>query len=320
MAALPAIVHHPVTAAPLGRPLEALIGHTPLLAFRALTAHLPEEVAIYAKAEWTNPGGSVKDRAAAHIIRQAERSGELRPGKILLDSTSGNTGIAYAMLGAAKGYRVRLFIPANVSPERLAMLRAYGAELTLTDPLEGSDGAICAVRELAAAEPDRYFYADQYNNPANWQAHYLTTGVEIWEQTGGRVTHFVAGLGTSGTLMGAGRRLREYNPQVEIVGLQPDSAFHGLEGLKHMPTAIKPGIYDELLTDRQISVSTEAAHAMARRLARDEGYLVGTSAAAAMTGALRLADELADRGEPGVVVTLFPDSAAKYLHEPFWSE
>ncbi len=320
MAALPALLHHPITTASLGRPLDGLIGHTPLLAFRALTAHLPDEVAIYAKAEWTNPGGSVKDRAAAHIIRQAERSGELRPGKILLDSTSGNTGIAYAMLGAAKGYRVRLFIPANVSPERLAMLSAYGAELTLTDPLEGSDGAISEVRKLVAADPDRYFYADQYNNPANWQAHYLTTGVEIWEQTGGRVTHFVAGLGTSGTLMGVGRRLREYNPGAQIVGLQPDSAFHGLEGLKHMPTAIRPGIYDEHLADRQISVSTEAAHAMARRLARDEGYLVGTSAAAAMVGALRLADELAGRGEPGVVVTLFADSAAKYLHEPFWSE
>ena len=205
MAALPAILPHPITALPRGRALDALIGHTPLLAFRQITAHLPENVAVFAKAEWTNPGGSVKDRAAASIIRQAERSGELRPGVTLMDSTSGNTGIAYAMLGAAKGYRVKLFLPANVSPERIAILRAYGAELVFTDPLEGSDGAIRAVRELAAAEPGRTFYADQYNNPANWQAHYQTTGVEIWEQTAGQVTHFVAGLGTSGTLMGTPR-------------------------------------------------------------------------------------------------------------------
>lgn len=320
MAALPAILPHPISTVPRGRTLEALIGHTPLLTFRNLTAHLPDDVSVYAKAEWTNPGGSVKDRAAAHIIRQAERHGDLRPGKTLLDSTSGNTGIAYAMLGAAKGYPVKLFLPANASPERIAILRAYGAELVLTDPLEGSDGAIRAVRELAAAEPDRYFYADQYNNPANWQAHYLTTGVEIWDQTGGQVSHFVAGLGTTGTLMGTGRRLKEYNPDVQIVALQPDSPFHGLEGLKHMPTAIKPGIYDEAFPDRQIGVSTEATHAMARRLAREEGYLVGISAATAMLGALQVASELADRGEPGTVVTLFPDSAAKYLSEAFWQQ
>lgn len=320
MAALPAIVPHLISAAPRGRTLEALIGHTPLLAFRQATAHLPDDVAIYAKAEWTNPGGSVKDRAAANIIRQAERHGELRAGKTLLDSTSGNTGIAYAMLGAAKGYQVRLFLPANVSPERIAILRAYGAELVLTDPLEGSDGSIRAARELAGAEPDRYYYADQYNNPANWQAHYQTTGVEVWEQTGGQVTHFVAGLGTSGTLMGTGRRLKEYNPNVQIVALQPDSPFHGLEGLKHMPTAIRPGIYDELFPDDQLGISTEATHAMARRLARAEGLLVGISAATAMAGALQVAEELAARGEPGVVVTVFPDSAAKYLHESFWQE
>jgi cysteine synthase B len=320
MAALPAILPHPTTFAPRGRTLEALIGHTPLLAFRQVTAHLPDDVAIYAKAEWTNPGGSVKDRAAANIIRQAERHGDLRPGKTLLDSTSGNTGIAYAMLGAAKGYRVKLFLPANASPERIAILRAYGAELVLTDPLEGSDGAIRAVRELAAAEPERYFYADQYNNPANWQAHYQTTGVEVWEQTAGQVTHFVAGLGTSGTLMGTGRRLKDHDPDIQIVALQPDSPFHGLEGLKHMPTAIKPGIYDEFFPDWQLGVSTEATHAMARRLAREEGYLVGISAATAMVGALQVAEELAERGESGVVVTLFPDSAAKYLHEAFWQE
>jgi cysteine synthase B len=320
MAALPAILPHPITAAPRGRTLDTLIGHTPLLAFRRITAHLPDDVAIYAKAEWTNPGGSVKDRAAANIIRQAERHGDLRPGKTLIDSTSGNTGIAYAMLGAAKGYPVKLYLPANASPERIAILRAYGAELVLTDPLEGSDGAIRAVREAVAAEPGRYFYADQYNNPANWQAHYQTTGVEIWDQTAGQVTHFVAGLGTSGTLMGTGRRLKDYNRDVQIVALQPDSPFHGLEGLKHMPTAIKPGIYDEFFPDRQLGISTEATHVMARRLAREEGYLVGISAATAMVGALVIAEELAARGEPGTVVTLFPDSAAKYLSESFWRE
>jgi cysteine synthase B len=277
-------------------------------------------VKIYAKAEWTNPGGSVKDRAAANILREAERTGALRPGKMILDSTSGNTGIAYAMLGAAKGYRVKLFVPANVSPERFAILTAYGAELELTDPLEGSDGALRAVRELAAAAPDRYFYADQYNNPANWRAHYETTGAEIWEQTQGTVTHFVAGLGTAGTLMGTGRRLKDENPDVQIVALQPDSPFHGLEGLKHMETAIKPGIYDEFFPDRQIGISTEATYAMARRLAREEGYLVGISAAAAMVGSLQLAEELADAGERAVIVTLFPDGASKYLSEGFWRE
>ncbi len=314
--ALPNYQHNPTAAADIDR----LIGSTPLLGFRRITAHLPDNVAIYAKAEWTNPGGSVKDRAAANIIRQAEHAGELTRDKILEDSTSGNTGIAYAMIGAARGYRVRLFVPANASPERLAILRAYGAELVLTDPLEGSDGAILAVRELAAAEPDRCFYANQYNNPANWQAHYQTTGVEIWQQTHGRVTHFLAGLGTSGTLMGTGRRLKHYNPQVQIISLQPDSPFHGLEGLKHMPTAIKPGIYDETLADRNLLISTEATYDMARRLAREEGYLVGISAAAAMVGALYLADELAARGEPGLIVTLFPDNAYKYLSESFWTK
>ena len=303
-----------------GRDLEDQIGNTPLLSFRRITAHLPENIAIYAKAEWTNPAGSVKDRAAANIIRRAEQSGALKPGKVLLDSTSGNTGIAYAMLGAAKGYRVKLFVPANASPERLAILRAYGAELELTDPLEGSDGAIRAVRELASAEPELYFYADQYNNPANWQAHYETTGVEIWQQTEGTVTHFIAGLGTSGTLMGTGRRLRDYNPDVQIVALQPDSPFHGLEGLKHMPTAIKPGIYDEFFQDRQIGISTEATHEMVRRLAREEGYLVGISAAAAMVGSLQIANELAGTGDSGVIVTLLPDNAYKYLSESFWRQ
>lgn len=320
MAARPAILSHPASASLQARALEGLIGHTPLLDFRRITAHLPPPIAIYAKAEWANPGGSVKDRAAAHIVRQARLSGALRPGKTLIDSTSGNTGIAYAMLGAAHGFRVKLFLPASVSPERIAILKAYGAELVFTDALEGSDGALRAVRKLIAAEPERYFYADQYSNPANWQAHYQTTGAEIWAQTGGQVTHFVAGLGTSGTLMGTGRRLKDHNPAVQIVALQPDSPFHGLEGLKHMEAAIKPGIYDAHLPDQQLGISTEAAYSMARRLAREEGYLVGISAAAALVGALRVAEALAERGEPGVVVTLFPDSAAKYLHEAFWLE
>jgi cysteine synthase B len=298
--------------------LEDQIGNTPLLGFRRITAHLPAAIAIYAKAEWLNPGGSVKDRAALNIIREAEQRGDLTRDKVLLDSTSGNTGIAYAMIGAAKGYRVKLFLPQNASPERIAILRAYGVDIVFTDPLEGSDGAIRAVRELAAAEPATYFYADQYNNPANWRAHYQTTGVEIWRQTHGAVTHFIAGLGTSGTLMGTGRRLKDYNPAIEIVSIQPDSPFHGLEGLKHMPTAIKPGIYDESLADRNLGISTEATYVMARRLAREEGYLVGISAAAAMTGALQLAEELAARREPGVIVTLFPDNAYKYLSESFW--
>jgi len=298
--------------------IDSLIGNTPLLGFRYITAHLPGDVGVFAKAEWANPGGSVKDRAAANIIREAEKSGQLTRDKILLDSTSGNTGIAYAMIGAAKGYRIKLFLPENVSPERVSILRAYGVDIVFTDPLEGSDGAIRAVRELAAAEPDTYFYADQYNNPANWQAHYHTTGVEIWQQTDGAVTHFVAGLGTTGTLMGTGKRLKAFNPAIEIVALQPDAPFHGLEGLKHMPTAIKPGIYEDDFADRNLSISTEETYGMALRLAREEGYLVGISAASAMVGALQVAEDLAARAEPGVVVTLFPDSGYKYLTDSFW--
>jgi cysteine synthase B len=298
--------------------IERQIGSTPLIGFRRITAHLPDTMVIYAKAEWTNPGGSVKDRAALNIIRQGELSGELTPDKIIVDSTSGNTGIAYAMIGAARGYRVKLFMPENVSAERVAILRAYGAEIVFTDPLEGSDGALLAVRELVAAEPGRYFYGNQYNNPANWQAHYNTTGVEIWEQTHGSVTHFVAGLGTSGTFTGTGRRLKAYNPNIGLISVQPDAAFHGLEGLKHMPTAIQPGIYDPGLAARNLGISTEEAYAMARRLAREEGYLVGISSAAAFAGALRIAEELAAVGQPGVMVTLFPDNAYKYLSESFW--
>lgn len=307
--------YQPAATRATARDLDSLIGSTPLVGFRRITAHLPENITILAKAEWTNPGGSVKDRAASNIIRTAERNGTLRPGKVILDSTSGNTGIAYAMIGASKGYRVKLFVPANVSPERIAILKAYGAELELTDPLEGSDGAIRAVRALAATEPETYFYADQYNNPANWQAHYQTTGVEIWQQTQGTVTHFTAGLGTTGTLMGTGRRLKHYNPNVQIVALQPDSAFHGLEGLKHIPTAIKPGIYDELLPDQQLGISTEETYDMVRRLAREEGYLVGISAGAAMVGSLKIAESLAEEGRPGLIVTLFPDNAYKYLSD-----
>ncbi len=300
--------------------LESQIGNTPLLGFSRITAHLPADVQIFAKAEWQNPGGSVKDRAALNIILNAERDGLLTPGKTIMDSTSGNTGIAYAMIGAARGYRVKLFVPANVSPERLKILQAYGVELVLTDPLEGSDGAITAVRELAAADPDNYFYANQYNNPANWQAHYHTTAVEIWEQTEGQITHFLAGLGTTGTFTGTVRRLKELNPNIQAISIQPDSPFNGLEGLKHIPTAIRPGIYDEDLADANLGISTEATYAMARRLAREEGYLVGISSAAAMLGALQLAEYVADRGESAVIVTVFPDNAYKYLSESFWTE
>ncbi|MCY4145157.1 MAG: cysteine synthase family protein [Chloroflexi bacterium] len=302
----------------LAQDIERQVGNTALLSFRRITRRLPAAVRVFAKAEWQNPGGSVKDRAALSIIQQAERAGQLYPGRVILDSTSGNTGIAYAMIGAAKDYRVKLFLPENVSPERVAILRAYDVQLTYTDPLEGSDGAIRAVRELAARQSDKYFYADQYNNPANWQAHYRGTGAEIWRQTAGQVSHFVAGLGTSGTLVGAGRRLKELNPALQVVSVEPDSPFHGLEGLKHMGTALQPGIYDPRLADRQLAVRTEEAHSMALRLAREEGYLVGISAAAAMTGALRVAEGLANRGEAGTVVTLFPDNAYKYLSEAFW--
>ena len=305
---------------PVSQHLEEMIGNTPMLGFHRITAHLPDNISIYAKAEWANPGGSVKDRAALNIIREAESSGELTPDKIIMDSTSGNTGIAYAMIGAARGYRVKLFLPENASPERIAILRAYGTELVLTDPLEGSDGAILAAREALAAEPDKYFYADQYNNPANWQAHYKTTAPEIWAQTGGQITHFVAGLGTSGTLVGTGRRLKQFNPDIRVISLQPDSPFHGVEGWKHMATAITPGIYDEAVADLDRGVSTEATYDMARRLAREEGFLVGISAAGAMAGTLQVAESLAEAGKPGIIVTLFPDNAYKYLSDSLWTQ
>lgn len=302
--------------------LDQLIGNTPLLRLDASAAaeHLlgrrvPTGVSLLAKAEWYNPGGSIKDRAALNIIRTAEKQGMLRQGMTLLDATSGNTGIAYAMLGAARGYRVRLALPENVSPERLAILRAYGAELILTDPMEGSDGAILEARRIAA-EDSSVFYADQYNNPANWQAHYQTTAEEIWRQTEGQITHFVAGVGTSGTFVGTTRRLRELNPDILFYSAQPDSPFNGLEGWKHMATAIVPGIYDDTLADGELTARTEDAYATARYLARREGILVGVSAAANVHAAVRVAAEL----ESGVIVTILPDSGYKYLSERFWQE
>jgi len=303
-----------------------LIGYTPLIRLRRITRHLPESIEIYGKAEWFNPGGSVKDRPAWNIVRTAIERGELHGGRRLLDATSGNTGIAFAMIGAALGFGVTLCMPANVSTERKRILKAYGAEVIYTDPLESSDGAIRKARALYAQHPDRYYYADQYNNPANWQAHYETTGVEIWQQTEGRITHFVAGLGTTGTFVGVGRRLREYRRDIQLIALQPDSPFHGLEGLKHLDTAIVPGIYDPTLADANLPISTEDAYAMARRLAREEGLLVGVSAAAAVVGSLRVAEAILrdaeQRGEEphAVIVTILCDSADKYLSERFWDD
>ena len=295
--------------------LEAQVGNTPLIRLQntAVAHNIPDTVAIYAKAEWFNPSGSVKDRAALNIIRTAEENGQLRPGMTLLDSTSGNMGIAYAMLGAARGYNVKLTLPSNASQERITILKAFGAELILTDPLEGSDGAIVVARELAAADPT-ICYANQYNNSANWLAHSKTTAPEIWQQTLGQITHFVAGLGTSGTFTGTTRRLKKFNPNIQTVAMQPDSPFHGLEGLKHMPSALKPGIYDEQLADGQTAVRTEDAHAMAHFLARNEGLFVGLSAAAAVVAAINVAKTLND----GVVVTILPDSGYKYLSDTLW--
>jgi cysteine synthase B len=272
---------------------------------------------VFAKAEWFNPGGSIKDRPALNILRNALADGSLLPGKRLLDSTSGNMGIAYATFGAALGIPVTLTLPGNASSERVSILRALGAELVLTDPLEGSDGAIRLARQMAAEQPDRYYYANQYDNPANWQAHYLTTGPEIVQQTAGRVTHFVAGLGTSGTLTGVGRYLRQYNPAIRLIAVQPDSSFHGLEGLKHMPTAIQPGIFDPAMPDLTLEISTEASYEMVRRLARQEGLFVGISSGAAALAALQVASEL----EAGTVVAVFPDAGYKYLSDKaLWGE
>jgi cysteine synthase B len=291
-----------------------LIGRTPLVRLPRFERETPG-VELYAKAEWQNPGGSVKDRAAARMIADGERAGRLRPGLTIVDATSGNTGIAYAMVGAARGYKVKLFLPENASPERKLILKAFGAELVLTNPLEGTDGAIREVRKLVAADPDRYFYPDQYSNDSNWRAHFDGTGPEIIEQTAGRVTHFVAGLGTSGTFVGTGRALRQYDPSIKLISFQPDSPFHGLEGLKHMATAMVPAIYDPGLADENLSISTEEAHRLVRRLARDEGLLVGISSGAALGVTLQVARRL----ESGVVVTVFPDGAEKYLSETFWT-
>jgi cysteine synthase B len=290
-----------------------LIGGTPLVRLRTFGVDTPG-VELYAKAEFQNPGGSVKDRAAASILREAQRTGRLRDGVTILDATSGNTGIAYAMISAAYGYRLKLCMPANVTPERTRMLKAYGAEIVLTDPMEGTDGAIREARRLFAADPQRYFYADQYNNDANWRAHYETTGPEIIEQTGGRITHFVAGLGTSGTFMGVGRRLREFNPDIQLISVQPDSPMHGVEGLKHMATAIRPGIYDDTLADEDVRVTTERAYGFTRRLASEEGMLVGVSSGAALAAAL----DLSERVRKGLIVVVFPDSGTRYLTERFW--
>jgi cysteine synthase B len=291
-----------------------LIGNTPLIRLSRFEAGL-RNVELYAKAEWKNPGGSVKDRPAARMIADGERSGTLTRETILLDATSGNTGIAYAMIGAARGYRVRLCVPENVTPERKRILKAFGAEIVFTDPMEGSDGAIIRAKKMFADDPELYFYPDQYNNPGNWQSHYDTTAPEIIEQTGGRLTHFVAGLGTSGTFVGAGRRLREFNPAIRLISVQPDSPLHGLEGLKHMATAIVPGIYDTALADEDIGVGTEEAFELTRQLAK-QGLFVGISSGANLAGALRVAREASN----AVMVVVFCDGGEKYLSERFWDE
>jgi S-sulfo-L-cysteine synthase (O-acetyl-L-serine-dependent) len=297
------------------RALRDLIGNTPLVALRRIRPANPR-VAIVAKAEWTNPGGSVKDRAALGMIRAAEREGTLVRGRTILDATSGNTGIAYAMIGGASSYHVVLCVPANVTPERQRVLNAYGVEVVLTDPMEASDGAIREAKRLYSQQPGRFVYLDQYNNPANWRAHYETTAIEIWRQTSGRLTHFVAGLGTSGTFVGTARRLKELNPGIQAISFQPDAPLHGIEGLKHMPTAIVPGIYEPTLANADLRVSTEDAYAMTRRLAREEGLLVGVSSGAALACALSVAEEI----DQGLIVTVFPDGGERYLSQSFWAE
>jgi S-sulfo-L-cysteine synthase (O-acetyl-L-serine-dependent) len=298
----------------LGSSVLDMIGRTPLVRLNKFERETPG-VELYAKAEWQNPGGSVKDRAAARMILDGESSGRLKPGQTILDATSGNTGIAYAMVGAARGYTVKLCLPENASPERKLILRALGAELVLTNPLESTDGAIREARRLHASDPERYFYPDQYNNEANWRAHYDPTAPEIIEQTGGRLTHFVAGLGTSGTFVGTARRLRKFNPGIKLISFQPDSPFHGLEGLKHMNSAIVPGIYDPTVADEDLRVGTERSYEMVRRLAREEGLLAGISSGAAVAAMI----DVARRLDHGMVVTVFPDGADKYLSERFWT-
>jgi cysteine synthase B len=307
-----------ITAKP-GLSLPERIGSTPLVRLEAPVRGLVG-ITLLGKAEWANPGGSVKDRAAASMIQDARGRGLLVPGKTVLDASSGNTGIAFAMLGAALGFPVQLAMPANVSPERKRMLRAYGAMVDWTNPDLGSDGAIRRARELAGNDPDRFYYADQYSNDANWLAHYRTTGPEIWQQSAGQITHFVAGLGTSGTFMGATRRLKEFNPAIQAISFQPDSPFHGLEGLKHMGTSLVPAIYNPHLADRSLEVETEAAYAMVKRLAREEGLLVGISAGAAVVASAKIAAEENAAGRQAMIVTVLPDSADKYLSERFWEE
>jgi cysteine synthase B len=293
-----------------GDSIESNIGNTPLIRLRNVTRTLPAGVEVLAKAEHLNPGGSVKDRAALAMILAGERSGRLRRGMTILDATSGNTGIAYGMIGAARGYPVAICLPKNTSLQRKKILRSFGVELIETDPLQATDGAQLVARELFTNKPEKYFYPDQYNNPANWRAHYESTAPEIWEQTEGRVSHFIAGLGTSGTFVGTSRRLKELNKSVQVISMQPDSPFHGLEGLKHMETALVPGIYDPQLADENVEVTTEAAEEMADRLAREEGLLVGTSSGANVFAALRLAMSL--RGG-SVVVTILCDGGERYL-------
>lgn len=302
----------------IGESLLDRIGNTPLLRLERVGREFPN-VEFCAKAEWCNPGGSVKDRPALSMIQAGIASGALRPGKTIIDATSGNTGIAYAMIGAAMGYPVKLCLPDSASLERKRILGAYGAELVITPGDEGTDGAIRKVQKIVATEPDKYFYADQYSNPANWQAHYRTTANEIWAQTSGRVTHFVAGLGTSGTFVGCTRRLKERNPEIRCISLQPDASFHGLEGCKHMETAIRPAIYDDRLADENLPVSTEEAYRMVKRLAREEGLLVSPSSAAAMLGCFAVARGI-PKQQQAVIATVFADSASKYLNERFWDE
>lgn len=309
---IPAEIEH----SEIGESVWSAIGNTPLIRLRNITRNLPGDVKIYAKAEWLNPGGSIKDRPARAIILQAEQDGKLTPEKTLLDASSGNTALAYAMIGAARGYAVTLCVPKNANKELIRTLRAFGAEVILTSPMEGSDGAIKKARSMFSENPEKYYYADQYSNAANWLAHYHTTGVEIWNQTHGEVTHFVAGLGTSGTFVGTGRRLRSYNPDIKLISVQPDSPFHGLEGLKHMPSVMVPDIYDADLANENMEISTDEAQEMTRRLSREEGLFVGISAGAAAAASLKIARTI----EQGVVVTVFPDNGRRYIDEPFWEE
>jgi cysteine synthase B len=311
-------VHERVQPGHVGESLLDRIGNTPLLRLERVGREFPN-VEFCAKAEWFNPGGSVKDRPALSMIQAGLASSALRPGKTIIDATSGNTGIAYAMVAAALGYPVQLCLPNSASHERKRILAAFGAELVITPGDEGTDGAIRRVHEIVAANPDKYFYPDQYSNPANWQAHYRTTANEIWRQTSGRITHFVAGLGTSGTFVGTTRRLKELNPSIRCVSLQPDASFHGLEGWKHMPTAIRPAIYDDTLADENLPVSTEKAYGLVKRLASEEGLLVSPSSAAALLGCFQVAAGI-PKNVNAVIVTVFADSASKYLNERFWDE